>query len=140
MQKAKTLKRLAAALALTAAGTAAQAAEAYFKTPSDNIYCGYNDFSGEGEVRCDIRSYTTLGPPPQDCDGEWGDSFVITTRAKRGSVICHGDTIISPDAKTIGYGGGWKRKGITCTVEESGVTCTNRKGRGFLSRREQRVF
>ena len=136
------LKLLAATLALAAASPAAQAAEFYFRTPSDNIYCGFNTFSGQGEVRCDIKSYTpTLGQPPGDCDLDWGDSFSIGARDKRGSVVCHGDTIISPGAKVISYGTSWSRRGITCAVEETGVTCTNRKGHGFfVSRREQNVF
>jgi hypothetical protein len=113
-----------------------------FKTPSDNIYCAYDDYNGTPEVRCDIRSYTpTMGKMPADCDLEWGDSFVISARDKRGSVICHGDTVISPDATALPYGSSWKKHGIVCTSETSGLTCTNRKGHGFfVSRAEQRVF
>lgn len=142
MSRFTLLKLSALALALGAASPAAGAAEFYFKTPSDNIYCGYNNFSGAGEVRCDIKSYTpNLNARPHGCDLDWGDSFSIAGGGKRGSALCHGDTIISPDARALAYGSSWKRKGITCTIEETGVTCTNRKGHGFfVSRAEQRLF
>jgi hypothetical protein len=113
-----------------------------FKTPSDNIYCAYDDYNGTAEVRCDIRDYTsTMGKMPADCDLDWGDSFVIAASDRRGSVLCHGDTVISEQAKTLGYGNVWKDNGITCMSQESGLTCINRKGHGFsLSKKEQRVF
>ena len=45
---------LAAMLAVTA--TTAYADSANFKSPSGNIFCGYFDYDGPPEVRCDIRN------------------------------------------------------------------------------------
>ena len=133
---------IAALLACSICGTAAWAEEAYFKTPSKNIYCAYFDYDGRPEVRCDIRSFTsTMGKAPSDCDLEWGDAFAIGANDKKGSVICHGDTVISDQARTLGYGEAWKGSGITCMSQEAGLTCLNRKGHGFtLSKKQQKVF
>ncbi len=129
-------------LALVAGSSAAMAEEFYFKTPSDNIYCGYDDNDGKAYVRCDIKSYTpTTRKRPADCELDWGYAFAIGALDKRGSILCAGDTVINPQAEALSYGTSWKRKSITCGIEETGVTCANRKGRGFfLSRAEQRVF
>jgi hypothetical protein len=136
------LPLLTLAFSLVAGSSAAIADEFYFKTPSGNIHCGYFDNDGNATVRCDIESYTpTTRKRPADCDLDWGFAFEIGARAKRGIILCAGDTVISQQAVTLAYGSSWKRKGITCSIEETGVTCTNRRGRGFfLSRAEQRVF
>jgi len=120
----------------------AMAEEAYFKTPSGNIFCGYDDYSGAPYVRCDIRNYTpTTGKTPADCDLEWGDSFEVGANSKRGGLVCHGDTIINPDARTLGYGKAFSRGGITCLSEQRGLTCKNKRGHGFfLSRAKQQIF
>ena len=142
MNLAVRLPLLTLALALVAGSSTARAEEFYFKTPSGNIHCGYDDNDGNAMVRCDIESHTpTTRKRPADCDLDWGFAFEIGARAKRGIILCAGDTVISPQAETLSYGTRWKRKGITCGIEETGVTCTNRKGRGFfISRAEQRVF
>ena len=142
MNLAVRLLPLTLALALVMDISAARAEEFYFKTPSGNIHCGYFDNDGNAIVRCDIKSYTpTTRKRPADCDLDWGFAFEIGARAKRGIILCAGDTVISPQAGTLSYGTSWKRKGITCGIEETGVTCTNRKGRGFfISRAGQRVF
>lgn len=136
------LRLLSLALALVAGSSAAMAEDFNFKTPSDNIYCAYYDNDGKALVRCDIKSYTpTTRKRPADCDLDWGYAFEIAVGNKRGTIICGGDTVISPEAETLPYGTLWKRKGITCGIEETGVTCTNRKGHGFfVSRAKQRVF
>ena len=133
---------IAAGLAVGLCSTAASAEEAYFRTPSKNISCAYSDDDGKPEVRCDIRSFTpTSGSRPADCELDWGDAFAIGARDAVGSIICHGDTVISDQAKTLGYGNVWKGNGITCMSQETGLTCTNRKGHGFsLSRKKQGIF
>jgi hypothetical protein len=130
------------ACALAAAGSAALADEYNFKTPSQNINCAYYDFNGTPEVRCDIRDYTPTGHKrPADCDLEWGDSFVIGPDAESGSPICHGDTVISPDAETLAYGESFARGGIVCSSAKTGLSCENKKGHGFrLSKARQEVF
>ena len=136
------LPLLSLMLALMAGSSAASPEEFYFKTPSDNIHCGYDDNDGKAYVRCDIKSYTpTTRKRPADCDLDWGFAFAIGAKDKRGSILCAGDTVINPQAEALAYSTNWKRKGITCGIEETGVTCTNRRGHGFfVSRAEQRVF
>ena len=136
------LPLLSLMLALMAGSSAASAEAFYFKTPSGNIYCSYDDNDGQAYVRCDIKSYTpTTRKRPADCDLDWGFAFAIGAKDKRGSILCAGDTVINPQAEALPYGTSWKRKGITCSIEETGVTCTNRSGHGFfISRAEQRVF
>ena len=132
----------ALALALVVGSPSAMAEDFYFKTPSGNIHCGYDDNDGKAYVRCDIRSYTpTTRKQPADCEQDWGFAFAIGAGDKRGSILCAGDTVISPQAEALAYGSSWKRKGIECSSETTGITCTNRRGHGFsLSRAEQRVF
>ena len=131
-----------AAAAMLAGSPPASAEEFYFKTPSGNINCGYFDFDGAPYVRCDIGSFTPTGtPPPADCDLDWGDSFAIGAGDLIGDMLCHGDTVISPDARALPYGSAWSEGGITCSSAKTGLTCVNDLGHGFfLSRAKQRVF
>jgi hypothetical protein len=137
------MRMMIAGLALAGGTSAAPAGDfVEFKSPSNNIYCAFYDADGGPEVRCDIRSFTpTSGKRPADCEQEWGDSFAIGANGKRGSIVCHGDTVISPNARTLGYGKTFASGGISCTSATSGMTCKNRKGHGFsLSKKRQRVF
>lgn len=122
--------------------TAARAEDAYFRTPSKNIHCAYDDYDGTPYVRCDISNFTpTAAKRPADCDLEWGDSFAIGANDREGYTLCHGDTVISTEARTLDYGHNFKRGGITCASETSGLTCKNGKGHGFfISKAKQRVF
>lgn len=138
-----TIWKMLAPMAVIAAWTApALAEEAYFKTPSGNIHCAYFDYDDPPEVRCDIQSFTpTMGKRPADCDLDWGDAFAVTSESKRGTMVCHGDTVISDQARTLAYGKTWKGDGIACSSETSGLTCKNAKGHGFsLSKAKQKVF
>jgi len=114
----------------------------YFKSPSGNINCGYFDYGGRPYVRCDIGQFKPSGtPPPADCDLDWGDSFGIGAGDMIGDMLCHGDTVISPEARTLPYGSAWSEGGITCSSAKTGLTCENDLGHGFfLSRAKQRVF
>jgi hypothetical protein len=118
-----------------------QAEESYFRTPSGNIHCGYMDFDGRPSIRCDISQYTATTPErPADCDLDWGMAFAMEPDG-RGQVLCVGDTVITPDAMTLPYGEIFRKAGMTCISEKTGLTCTNGKGHGFfLSKAEQRVF
>ena len=142
MRRLMTLNLMMPVLALIAVSPSAMAEDFAFKTPSDNIYCSYDDNDGKAYVRCDIRSYTpTTRKSPADCELDWGYAFAIGAKDKRGSILCAGDTVIDPQAEALSYGTNWKRKGIACDIQETGVTCANRKGHGFfVSRSEQRVF
>jgi hypothetical protein len=125
-------------LALLAVGPVGAGATAprMFRTPSGNIGCAYY-----GSLRCDLRQMDNApAPRPKRCDLDYGDAFGLSRHGKPGR-ICHGDTAIDPNAKTIAYGKQWKRGGITCTSRVSGLTCTNADGHGFTLRRDrQRLF
>jgi hypothetical protein len=111
-----------------------------FRSPSGNISCLLmtGDYAG---ARCDMRQLMpSYRKRPADCDLEWGDSFEVGPRG-RGGLVCHGDTVFSPDAFALDYGKSVSLGGITCDSEESGITCTNGRGHGFsISRAQQQVF
>ncbi len=115
----------------------------FFHTPSKNIYCGYTNYPGQGgpALRCDIRSgLRPLPPKPHGCDTDWSTSLELRPTS-RGRVLCAGDSIYNPHARTLAYGETWRGGGFSCTSRASGLTCTNAQRHGFfLSRRRWRVF
>jgi hypothetical protein len=132
--------RLAAVLAVL--GTGALADDfIFFHSPSDNIHCVL--MSGEFEgLRCDMLQLSpSFAERPADCDLDWGDSFGVGPRDRKGYLICHGDTVISPDSMELGYGASATLGDFTCLSEKSGMTCTNARGHGFaISKARQQVF
>jgi hypothetical protein len=114
-----------------------------FRTPSDNIHCMFITDGGATSVECELRSRTNVKPAlpqPADCDLDWGNRFALEAKGMAG-MVCHGDTLITPDAPVVDYGSQATVKGITCASEETGLTCKNRRGQGFsLSRAKQRLF
>jgi hypothetical protein len=135
--------RLVVSCLAAGSGLAQASAETFFfRTPSNNIHCAYDDYDGRAEVRCDIQSFKPGATPrPADCDLEWGDSFAIGEDDRIGVMLCHGDTVIMPDAEVLPYGSSWSEGGLSCLSETSGLTCRNAMGHGFsLSRAKQRVF
>jgi hypothetical protein len=140
------LVAVAALAAVAAAGAdSARSADVYvaFRTPSGNIGCGFDHFSGEApHLRCDIRSRLHDPPPvrPRGCDLDYGDSLAMGRRG-RPYLVCHGDTAIDPRAPKVPYGSTWSREGFRCRSRASGLTCTNPAGHGFfLSRERWRIF
>jgi len=128
---------------LLTAATAAQAGDGfiYFKTPSGNIHCAYYDVGDGPEVRCDLRNFTSSLKRPADCDLDWGYAFAVGAKSGKGAVLCAGDTVISPEAKILGYGKTFSEGALTCLSETGGLACKNKRGHGFsLSRAKQRVF
>ncbi len=112
-----------------------------FRSPTGNVSCLFA-LGDSAEVRCDLtelnRSFTT---PPADCDLEWGDSFSIGEMSKRGSLVCHGDTVIDPQAQVLEYGSTLGYFGIVCTSAKTGMSCVNNQGHGFsVARKLQSVF
>jgi hypothetical protein len=142
-----TISLGAAAAALTtgfaAAGPAAAQPADGFRTPSGNIVCmASGPMAGQpAEVRCDILQMSNRPPPrPRSCQEDWGDAFVLNTTGP-GRRICHGDTVNDPSLPVLGYRRSWTRYGITCVVQTSGVSCTNRSGRGIsLARAGQGLY
>lgn len=113
-----------------------------FRSPSNNIHCGYFTGDGPAVLRCDIRQVSNPQPRrPRDCDLEWGKAFEISSRSRQGARICHGDTVANDGARVLAYGDTWQRGGFSCTSAQSGITCRNANGAGFeLARAAQRVF
>ena len=113
----------------------------YFHTPSDNIHCVLMSGDFEG-ARCDMLALTQSFPKrPVDCDLDWGDAFEIGATDRQGHVVCHGDTVISPDSMELGYGASATLGEFTCTSQKTGMTCTNARGHGFsIARARQTVF
>ena len=114
-----------------------------FQSPSDNIHCLFIADGGKTSVACELRSRSNTKPAlprPADCDLEWGSRFALEARGKA-AMVCHGDTLVDPSAEVVGYGEQVSAGGISCQSAETGMTCKNKKGRGFsLSRAKQRLF
>ena len=131
---------LAAVMVLIGAATfaSAQFVPSGFKSPTGNIHCQYF----EPEMRCDIMQISSPVPPrPRDCDLEWGRAFAVTIGSRSGIRLCYGDTVMDDRLPVLPYGNVWRRDGITCVSEQTGVTCTNGPGHGFsISRAVQQVF
>lgn len=129
---------LVAALVALAAAPQTAAAPAFegFRTPSRNIGCLY---AAQGRVlRCDIRS--GLRPEPtRRCELDW--TGLTLTATGRAAPTCAGDTAFDPRTPILGYGRTWRRSGISCLSQRTGLRCTNARGHGFFLARERwRVF
>ncbi len=115
-----------------------------FRSPSGNIHCQFFGAGGgtDATIRCDLRQIANRPPPrPRDCDLEWGQAFVISARATRGTRLCYGDTVQDNRLPVLPYGRSFERGGLRCMSEQSGVSCRNVRGHGFsLSRGAQSVF
>lgn len=140
--------RLTGAMAGLLLGVSAALADelTFFRTPSGNIHClAYDAEAGGGTagIDCEIRQITrrTLNVKrPADCDLEWGNRVGVR-EAGRAELICHGDTLATPDSRVLGYGRSFAMRGITCTSTEAGLECRNRQGRGFfLSKARQALY
>jgi hypothetical protein len=96
-------------------------------TPSGNIECARKD----GEFACTIKEINgDLGD--ERCPGERGFIVRLDATGSPDGSDCRGDffTGITWPAPT-GYGTTATLGDVTCTVEETGVTCTNGDGHGF---------
>jgi hypothetical protein len=112
----------------------------FFHSPTGNINCmlASGDYAG---ARCDMREFTpSFRNRPADCDLEWGDAFEVGVTG-RGSLSCHGDTVIDPGSMELGYGASATLGDFTCTSLKTGMTCTNARGHGFaISKAAQKLF
>jgi hypothetical protein len=139
--KEETLMRhLTLAFALCASPVCAQDYIA-FHSPSGNIQCAIftGDFAG---VRCDMMdlnpTYTTA---PPDCEFDWGSSFAVDARSRKGYLACVSDAVADDSGLELGYGEALELGGFECRSETSGMACTNRAGHGFaIAKARQRLF
>jgi Family of unknown function (DUF6636) len=134
------MKYLVALLAVLLANTAQAGTFESFQTPTGNIRCMFDDTDDTPYVRCDMKfNEVQTSQRARDCDLDWGGAFAVD--ARRAERVCHGDTLTHEEFPVLPYGATWRAAGITCVSQQSGLTCTNRKGRGFqLSRATQRIF
>ena len=135
------LKPIVMALTLFGASAAAADELVFFRSPTGNINCLIATGS-YAEVRCDL---TELVPSftrrPDDCDLDWGDSFVVADGADKGGLSCHGDTVRDPGAAVLDYGHSIEVGPFVCNSAKTGMTCTNALGHGFsVARAKQSVF
>jgi hypothetical protein len=133
---------LAAGLWLAALSAGAGERETIaFQAPSGNIHCILHSGPDRVGARCDILEATLSFPRrPAWCDLDWGHAFEITANGIA-EPICHGDTVMDRRSQVLPYGAVLGLGGISCRSERTGMTCTNRQGRGFtLARAGQRVF
>ncbi|MGA0539005.1 DUF6636 domain-containing protein [Neotabrizicola sp. VNH66] len=136
-------KLLAATILLGGASLAGPAAAQdylVFRSPTGNIHCAI--WTGEwAGVRCDMMELTpTYRKRPADCDLEWGQSFAVDAQGG-GYLACVGDSVMDPNAFTLGYGKSVSLGAFTCSSAKTGMTCTNGQGHGFqIAKAKQKVF
>ena len=138
-----SMTAIAVPLIAAAIGTTAARADdfIFFHSPSGNIHCML--MTGEyASARCDMQSLTaTFTKRPADCEMDWGSAFEITPKGRKGHVLCHGDTVIDPQSMQLGYGASATLGELTCTSEQTGMTCTNARGHGFtIAKARQTLF
>lgn len=125
---------------LAFAGTAA-ADFVEFRSPDGNITCAiYSDKAG-ASARCDLAELVpSFSRPPQGCAFDWGKSFAVDTRGK-GYLACVSDAVSGPGAAVLRFGQTISLGGVTCVSAETGMTCTNARGRGFsVAKEKQSLF
>ncbi len=134
------MRHLTLAFALCASPACAQDA-INFHSPSDNIQCAI--FTGDDAgVRCDMQDLTpSHRTAPPDCAFDWGSSFAVDARSRKGYVACVSDTVADTNGLELSYGKAISLGGVTCSSETSGMTCTNPAGHGFtISKARQKLF
>jgi hypothetical protein len=122
------------------------AKDARFRTPSNQIHCLFVMSEEKVEpngIACDInQSFVRkpILPRPADCRYDWGQRFELGNDSDAG-LDCASDWVGSDDSHVLAYGNSVKVGNIVCSSEETGLTCKNAKGHGFLlSRRAQKIF
>jgi hypothetical protein len=134
------LAALTAAVVLIPSATAS-AKLRFFASPSKTIGCLYASVDGDRSVRCDLARIDDPEPPPSDCDLDFGSAFLLGTSGKA-MRICHGDTVLNPDARVLRYGKATRFGPFTCKMRRTrGMRCTSKTGHGFeLSRGRQKLW
>jgi len=130
------------AFLMVATGTAhAQSDSIGFQSPSKNISCLAFPDGAQSAIRCDIAAMDSKPRRPANCELEYGQAFMMHARGADAERICYGDALTDKVLPVVGYGDVWQHRGFTCTVEQTGVTCSNADRHGFsLSRAKQELF
>lgn len=143
------MKLSIASLGFLLATCSAHADSVSFKSPTGNINCIYSDYDNKPEVRCDIMQFTpsfkTVPPGTSNevmtCTPAKLRGFTVSPSDAQGQAFCPTDAAVDGEQVVLAYGQAFKRGGLVCASETSGVTCTNAAGHGFsLSRASQKVF
>lgn len=139
--KETDLKRFAICAVAVLAGPVEAGDFVTFQSPTGNIHCLMDAEGAFAYVRCDLRELTpSYTSAPAGCDLDWGAAFAVEDRGK-GYLVCAGDTVQNPGSAVLPYGEAISWGGISCVLAQTGVTCTNAEGHGFLvSRRRQELF
>ncbi|AKK30316.1 hypothetical protein AB431_07505 [Mycobacterium sp. EPa45] len=116
---------------------AAHADESYtFESPSGNVGCSLNP----GGATCEIKSYTWFIPPPPDYFvGGRGNVFLLTRGAEPVAGIWHSDHQFPDGSPTLDYGQSRTAGTITCTSENTGITCAD-SGTGHFFRVSRETY
>jgi hypothetical protein len=127
---------------LTASAALADGVTA-FRTPSGNIHCMLIEGDEGMLVDCEMReisNFTLKQKRPADCDLDWGNRFSLAAEGKP-LMGCYGDTVQDPSSRVLDYGQSIGNELLNCVSRQSGLTCENQSGHGFLlSKAKQRFY
>jgi hypothetical protein len=118
---------LLAILALLVVAAPASAKVVHYKrfhSPSGMIGCFAMKYGGKG-----VECFAPYLPP-----GKYGTDPYYGLEPHGDAIVAErGDFPGYPNApeRTLHYGDTYKRKGVRCTMRESGLTCRNKDGHGF---------
>lgn len=121
--KRAILAALVAVSLLAAPAAAKSVSYKRFTSPTGKISCYAVKFGGKG-IECFADYLPRIGQL---------DPYLGLEPRGKARYAERGDFAGFPNArtKTLAYGATWKRKGVRCTMRESGLTCRNRDDRGF---------
>lgn len=115
-----SLSLAAAAVALP--GTAHAFSFYQFQSPSGNIFCGVGTLdNGKAFAECDILD-RLWSPPPVPCVEGRGDRISLD-QGRPAVFECRSDTLFGENLPTLDYGKSYSDGPITCSSEQSGITC-----------------
>jgi hypothetical protein len=124
-----------ALLTLAVPAGAAASTTIVFRTPKNDIHCGYLQSGSSVSLQCRVQA--GMKPLPRiTCDG--GDPGHGVEMRRRGAAIagCYGDPGFNLDfAKrhpfVLAYGHVWRRDGFLCVSRRTGLTCRNLSDHGW---------
>jgi hypothetical protein len=128
-----------------------------FQSPSKNILCIFsNEVQNSRGVSCQIGQFTpsfnkayalSRDPENRSCVPSHLNLYETSVNSQAGQNSCGiidlAQTLLDEPSKftTLSYGSNFQKFGITCLSEQTGVTCKNGSGHGFLlSKAKQQIF